>query len=128
MAKKDWEAQLLEILKDYTEEELKTVDVVMMDVADDVRDKIEQSAKAKFGGSGKYAAGWKVERKMTKVGEVSYTIHNPEHYRLTHLLERGHQSKNQFGGPYKRVRGKRHIKPAETWGNEELIKRLEQKL
>ena len=50
---------------------------------------------------------------------------------MTHLLEKGHAVKNQYGEPVrgkKRVRGRRHIKPAEVWGVNELLERLRAEL
>ncbi|MOA51074.1 hypothetical protein D3C78_1741730 [compost metagenome] len=64
---------------------------------------------------GDYASSWK--RKKTKEG---YTIHNEEHYRLTHLLEKGHAKRN--GG---RVPAQVHIKPVEDQLVEEFEKRVE---
>ena len=39
-------------------------------------------------------------------------------YRLAHLLEKGHASRNQYGS-YGRVRGRTHIKPVEEWAEKE---------
>lgn len=59
--------------------------------------------------TGDYAKGWKVNREKTGVGRLytKVTIHNKDEYRLTHLLENGHQKAN--GG---RVEGQPHIRPA----------------
>ncbi|MEQ6353941.1 HK97 gp10 family phage protein [Lysinibacillus sp. M3] len=54
-------------------------------------------------GGGDYAESW--ARK--KVGK-KFVVHNKEHYRLTHLLEKGHAKIN--GG---RVGARVHIKPVE---------------
>ena len=64
---------------------------------------------------------------------VSYTVANTAHYQLTHLLEKGHAVRNQYGGPdrpgaKKRVSARRHIKPAEIWGNQLLLAKLRSKL
>ncbi len=65
--------------------------------------------------SGKYASSW--DTKRLKRGTVY--IHNKKHYRLTHLLEKGHKT-NYRTGNYGRktfVSGKPHIATVE-----ELVK------
>lgn len=124
-----WTVELNDILNEFVDEEEETIVRVFDKTANDTKDKVKDLAKAKFGGKGEYVAGWEVKKGGNlKRGKYSITVCNPEHYRLTHLLEKGHQSWNQYGGSYKRVRGRRHIKPAEKWGNEELIARLKKEL
>lgn len=45
---------------------------------------------------GRYKRGWKMEIEKG-FGTVEATIHNATDYQLTHLLERPHLKKNQFG-------------------------------
>lgn len=64
---------------------------------------------------GRYAKGWR--RKKTRNG---YIIHNATpHYRLTHLLEKGHAKRG--GG---RVAARPHIQPVE----EKMIKDYEKRV
>lgn len=63
---------------------------------------------------GDYAGSWTVK----KVGKV-FVVHNKEHYRLTHLLEKGHAKVN--GG---RVPARIHIAPVE----DKMIDRFEDEL
>lgn len=68
--------------------------------------------------TGRYARSWK-STKVTGLSQFKYakTVHNQEHYRLTHLLEYGHAKVN--GGRTKEIP---HIAPAETKAIEEIYK------
>lgn len=57
--------------------------------------------------SGKYARGWAVNTKKGR-GQTNCTVWNAKEWRLTHLLENGHQ--NRDGS---RTRAIVHIKPVE---------------
>lgn len=64
--------------------------------------------------SGKYARSWETVKTLGPYG-TTVTIRNKKHYRLTHLLEKGHQ--NRDGG---RTPGIPHIAPAE----EEVVQKF----
>lgn len=126
-----WVDELIDVLDEFVDEEYDTINNVFKKTADDTKDMVQ----AKSPGSGEYASGWDVISKTRgALGEqVSYTVANTKHYQLTHLLEKGHAVRNQFGAPdrpgaKKRVRARRHIKPAEVFGNELLLSRLRSKL
>lgn len=103
--------QMAEIADDITEEVRaaieKAIDIVPEETAEDLR---QTSPKD----HGDYAASWAVKRN----GSFSAIVHNKEHYRLTHLLERGHSKANQYGKYPGRVPAHVHIKPAEDRANE----------
>lgn len=132
MARNNWADELVDILNQYVDEECKTIDQVFEQTANDTCQMVRQASP----GSGEYASGWEVIRESGNTWggfKVGYTVGNPEHYRLTHLLEKGHAVKNQYGGPSrpgkkKRVRGRRHIAPAEKKGTELLLSRLRKDL
>lgn len=73
---------------------------------------------------GNYAQGWRVnqigtlDRKMTRA-----VVYNGPDYQLTHLLEKGHATRN--GG---RTRAQPHIKTVEDKIKKELPARIEQKI
>lgn len=68
--------------------------------------------------SGKYSRGWGI--KQTKSGTVY--IYNKKHYRLTHLLERGHRTiiKNGKYGMKASTRAIPHIASAEDYVQEQF--------
>lgn len=70
-----------------------------------------------------YARGWTVS--ATNDG---YVVHNKPHYRLTHLLENGHNVKNQYGETGKEAKPHPHIKSAEIEGVQKFIDEVNQKL
>lgn len=79
---------------------------------------IRKSAPRRKGkGGGEYAKTWTSKAEKGRlVTEVTVYAKAPG-YKLAHLLEYGHA--NRDGG---RTNGIEHIKPAETWANEEAEK------
>ena len=79
------------------------------DIGKDAVQKLK--ATSPVGATGKYARDWAVK----KVGD-GVVIHNRKHYMLTHLLEKSHVIKNQYGsyGQTTPHPAGGHIKPVET--------------
>lgn len=74
-------------------------------------------------GGGAYAAGWAFQK--SENAKLGFVVWNPTQYRLTHLLEKGHQVCNQHGGPWGRARGHRHIRPVEEAENVKFLQRIQ---
>ena len=74
-----------------------------------------------------YNRGWKIKTQKRK-GETTATIHNATHYRLTHLLEKGHVIKNGTGRTFGRTGAYPHIAPVNDWTNQELPNLVKRKL
>lgn len=100
------------------ESEIKTnLDVSGKAVANEGAKQLRQTSPKR---TGEYAKGWTVTKKEGSFGEdAKYIIHNKKHYRLTHLLENGHLSRNG-----KRVKAITHIKPVE----QQVIQSYEKKV
>ena len=73
--------------------------------------------------TGYYAKSWKSGPKKVKKGTAKTVYSDAPHYRLTHLLENGHASRN--GG---RVNAITHIEPAEQNAMEELERKIKEKI
>lgn len=69
--------------------------------------------------SGRYKASWSVKRREERLLSASIVYAKKPKYRLTHLLEHGHASRN--GG---RVKAYPHIIKAETFAKVEFVKRI----
>lgn len=70
--------------------------------------------------TGAYRKGWRVKKFVDSRNQVTMTIYNKPHYRLTHLLEDGHL--NRDGS---RTEGKPHIEPAAQAAEAILMKKVE---
>lgn len=114
---KDLAAEIAKALAEYSEEVVEEVDKAAEETtAETVKFLRETSPKRK----GKYAKSWR--KKQLKNGR--WVVYNVKHYRLTHLLERGHTLRN--GG---RTKAMPHIAPAEEYAVnkfEERVRRLGQ--
>lgn len=70
--------------------------------------------------SGKYTRDWDVKLRNRSYSSVTmteeYTVYNKKNYQFTHLLEKGHVSRNGS-----RVRPFEHIKPAEELAEQMAI-------
>lgn len=93
------------------------LDVVVPEIADDLK---ATSPKD----HGDYARDWTYKR----TGALSFIVYNKDHYRLTHLLERGHVKANQYGKYPGRVPAQVHIKPAEERACRRLVEETQKNL
>ena len=111
-------AEIAKGLADYSQEVVEKVNVSSEKVGKAaVKQLKETSPKDK----GKYAKSWRVKTDPQVGQPNSLTIHNKDHYYLTHLLEHGHAKKG--GG---RVEGKPHIRPAEEMVIQDFMREVEE--
>lgn len=90
--------------------------------------KCKKDVQAASPGGGEYRRGWAIRTKRLRYG-FQGVIYNKTKPGLTHLLEKSHEIRNQYGG-YDRTNpavgygGKVHIAPARDAANDYLIAEL----
>lgn len=113
----DFTKQLLESMQQYSADVQKNVEGVLKKVGEEAKNKVKATSPKR---TGKYQRGWKVDF-QSRNGQISCVIHqNGKNYRLTHLLEHGHKTRN--GG---RVKAQPHIAAVEEWAEREALKEIE---
>lgn len=100
--------QVEEILKDFTDEVKKVVEQTGKEVADQAVEELKNTSPDGKRTKKKYKNSWKVTTGEHERGVKYYTVYN-EQGNLTHLLERGHMTRDHK----KRTVAQPHIKPAE---------------
>lgn len=123
------QAQLQKILDEYASELNGVIDKTFNSVAKETKNEVVQNSPRD---SGDYAGDWAIKRATKRgrgklLGGVEVVIYNKKHYRLTHLLEKGHVVRNQFG-TYGRAPAHPHIAQAEEHGERKLLAELQSKL
>ncbi len=76
--------------------------------------------------TGDYRKGWLMDTRKGN-GHVEVHVYNRTDWQLAHLLEDGHESHNQYGGPYRRVGPadpEHHIQRASDAGEAVLFRKL----
>lgn len=120
--------QIKEILEEYGQEVQDVVDEAAVETAKEtVKDLKQTSPKSKRAGK-HYASNWAMKEAKIPGGGINTVVYNKAPtYRLTHLLEKGHVVKNQYG-TYDRAPAIRHIGPAEERGVENFLRKVETEL
>lgn len=103
------EAELNLALATYSLEVQEAVNEAAKEAAETTARELKQTSpkRTKGKGKGKYARGWKVKKKQ-EGHLVSFVVYNGARPGMTHLLEFGHQGRNQYGS-FGRVRAIPHI-------------------
>ena len=109
-------AEITKGLKEYsklTEESLKGA---VVEVSNEVRDKIKEGSPKK---SGDYEKSWKVTKERETAHSIQTVVHSKNRYQLAHLLEFGHIKRN--GG---RTKAYPHLRPAELNAIQKFTERI----
>lgn len=110
--------KMQKILSQYGDEIIDEVSETIPKIAEETVEDIKDNAIKLFDGN-EYANDWEIDHVDTSRISTKTIIRSKDHYRLAHLLEKGHAKVN--GG---RVEGRPHIKPAE----DKAVKKLEDKI
>lgn len=120
------EIDIMNALKDYTNEVCEDVAKIIDDVSDEAIEKLKETSpriSGKGGGGKHYYKGWSKKAEYDdKKGNKRVKIYNRAKGQITSLLEFGHAKRGGKG----RVDGKPHIKAVENWVKSELPKRIEE--
>lgn len=120
----DLESTIKEILDEYGDDVYKVLGTAVDTVADEAVKKLQSAGD--FGGTGAYRRDWtSTDEPVGRLGKKKI-VHNADHYRLAHLLEKGHVSRNGTGRTFGSVKAYPHIKPVEEWAKAELPRKVEE--
>lgn len=110
-----------EQLETYNADISRKVNKNLKEVADKTAETLKKGGSYKER-TGKYTPDWSVTARKTAsaIQGDEYSVHNRKHYQLTHLLEKGHVTRNG-----KRTRAYQHILPAEQAAQELAVEASE---
>ena len=116
-------SEFQKLLQEYGDEVLRLADETIPEIGKEARKQLKQTSP---NATGAYARSWSVDTRRERLG-ITSEVHNKDKYRLTHLLEHGHEIKNQYGyvgKNGKRVKAIPHIGKVNDWAVDELFDRL----
>lgn len=116
------------LLKEYGNEVYEVLNACVDEVAAEAEGKLHGATRFAPGGnpSGEYAKSWVTEKIPAGLLGVERDVHNKEHYRLTHLLENGHVSRNGTKRTFGFVKAYPHIRPVNDWAKTEIVNRVKE--
>lgn len=120
------DAVISEVLEQYGSAVFDVLKGAVKEVSEEATQKLRDTSPEK---SGNYAKAWTYDEVPVKRYQTKTVVHvEAPDYRLTHLLEKGHVSRNGTGRTFGKVKAYPHIAPVNDWANEELPRRVKRKL
>lgn len=113
-----------DVLEEYGKEIETTVAKIIPDVARDTARQLNTSSPSL---TGEYASGWTETQTTSSLGKVTVNVYNEKKPTLTHLLEYGH-ALVRGGRTVGNVRARKHIQSRSEYAEEQLMKKVEEKL
>lgn len=114
------EKAIMDELNEYANLAAEDMKSAVQETAKSVRKDIQSGAPVR---AGAYKRSWSVKKMNETSNSLTMVVHSRNRYQIAHLLEHGHAKRN--GG---RTRAIPHIKPAEERGEEELTRKIKEKL
>lgn len=118
------ESALKEVLAEYGDEVYNVLGIAVDQVSEEAVKRLQ--AGGSYGGTGVYNRDWTATDDPVGRFSKKKIVHNADHYRLAHLLEKGHAIRNGTGRTYGNTRAFPHIKPVEEWAIQELPRKVEE--
>lgn len=115
--------QLNKILTLYGNEIAEAVDGEITTIAKEAVKELKATSPKRQKNGGAYAKSWTSQKEKSGMYKSRAVVFNKKHYRLTHLLEKGHATRS--GG---RTKAMPHIKTVEGKIIKELPQRIEKKI
>ena len=116
------ESVIMDALDKYKEEAEQVISDTLPLVGKETADELKRTSPRL---SGEYANSWTYTMQQSRgsKNKNKLVVHNKKHYRIVHLLEKGHAKRN--GG---RVEAIVHVAPAQEHAEEKAIQRISDKL
>lgn len=114
-----WDKEILDLIETYSKDVTEGITKIAGEVGKDTKEKIRDGISSQGIKGTTYSKSWTVKKEIGK-NFVHITVHATKpHWRLTHLLENGHATRD--GGNTRKFP---HIKPAEDFANAEFEARV----
>lgn len=113
--------EIQKILDEYGDEARAALNEAISETAKEAQTQLRQKNQGRKIWK-KYPKGWSVQIKAGRL-DVEGIVYNKDHYRLTHLLEFGHATRN--GG---RTAAFPHIEEVNAFAQKDVLERLREKL
>lgn len=116
------ESVIMDALDKYKEGAEEVIAETLPLVGKETADELKRTSPKR---TGDYARSWTYGMRKSRGSKKNnkMIVYNKDHYRIAHLLEKGHAKRN--GG---RVEAKVHVKPAQDHAEEKAIQRITDKL
>lgn len=128
---KDLSSEFVSILNEYKYDVNASIEVAVEECAKSAVKELRQTSPRGSGKTaGEYAKAWTYTKDKfnRNFGLFGVKVHNGKHYRLTHLLENGHDIINKNGVKVGRSKAIPHIKPVEektvAMFEDEIVRRI----